>query len=91
LSPAFYELSGCGDNKGRKTARGTGAPNFEEVVRNDGGVSKSFESSIVGYEEDGIESAIAQYGRCCAYAMALIVSIAGLRFYTEWLELITYL
>lgn len=68
LGSAFYELRGRGYDKGCETAGGTGKPDFGEGGRDGGGVVEEGERAVVGYEEDGIEGAVAENGCCGAYA-----------------------
>lgn len=71
LGAAFDQLRGRGDDKGRETSCCACEPDFCKAVvvvvvvvwicgRQEG------ESAIVGYEEEGIQSAVGENGCCCA-------------------------
>lgn len=73
MCSAFDELGRGGDDKGSEAGGGACSPDIQEGLRDGGRVAKKFERAIVGYEEDGVEGTVADYGCGRAYATAMEV------------------
>jgi hypothetical protein len=71
LRTAFYKLGRSADNEGCESACCAGAPDLGEGDGKGGGFMEEGKSSVVGYEEQGIEGSIANNRRCAAYARAV--------------------
>ena len=74
LGADFYEFGGGADDEGGEASGGACDPDFCEGSRELGGVVEGGEGAVVGYEEEGVEGAVAEQGGCGAYAEVFGIS-----------------
>ena len=89
LGPALYQFRRRADDKGGQAACCAGEEDFGEVCRRRGILVEQGEGAVVGYEEEGVESAVAKYRCCCActepfYSLASFSSLSCLFGLVRW-------
>lgn len=74
LRPALDQLGGRADEEGGEASGRACAVHLEQGRGGIGGVMEECEGAVVGYEEEGIEGAVAEEWCCCAYARGCGIS-----------------